>query len=223
MIAVIFGGIAFAVALALQLSVHRYIASVYWLAVVMVAVFGTMAADVLHVRLGVPYAVSTVTFAVALVIVFVAWYRIEGTLSIHSVDTPRRELFYWAAVLSTFALGTAVGDTTAYTLHLGFFTSGVVFAVVITLPALAHWLLGLGEVAAFWFAYIVTRPLGASFADWMGVPRSLGGLNLGRGTVGIGLTIVIIGFVGYLTVTRVDDQDRGGTQHSATLESKPPA
>jgi len=206
-IAVILGAIAFGVALALQLTVSRYVPVVYWLALVMVAVFGTMAADVIHVRFGVPYAVSAVGFAVALLVIFLLWYRTEGTLSIHSVDTRRRELFYWATVLATFALGTAVGDLTAYTFHLGFFSSGILFTGVIAIPALAYWLFGLNEVLAFWAAYIVTRPLGASFADWMGTPRDLGGLNIGRGTVSIILTLLIVAFVGYLAITRADVKD----------------
>jgi len=177
--AVLLGGIPFVCAMGLQLSVDRYIAWVYWLAVVMVAVFGTMCADVLHVRFGVPYAVSTVLFGVALAAVFLAWWRTEGTLSIHSVNTLRRELFYWATVLATFALGTAAGDLIAYTLHLGFFSAGLVFVALIAVPAVAYRSGLLGAVAAFWFAYIVTRPLGASFADWAGVPQSLGGLDIG--------------------------------------------
>jgi uncharacterized membrane-anchored protein len=129
-VAVAFGGLGFAVAMALQLSVRRYIAWVYWLAVVMVAVFGTMIADATHIELGVPYAISSILFAVILAAVFVAWYRTEGTLSIHSILTLRRELFYWATVCATFALGTAVGDMTASTFHLGYLVSGILFAVV---------------------------------------------------------------------------------------------
>jgi uncharacterized membrane-anchored protein len=203
-IAVALGGIGLAAALILQLAVRRYVAWIYWLAVVMVAIFGTMAADVLHVGLGIPYLVSTAFFTVALAIIFVAWYAKEKTLSIHSISTRRRELFYWATVIVTFALGTAVGDMTATTLGLGYFSSGVLFAVLIALPALAYWLLGLNEILAFWFAYIVTRPLGASFADWMGKPDSSGGVGLGTGQVSLVLAILIIGFVGYLTVTRKD-------------------
>ena len=203
-IAVSFGGVGLVIALGWQLWVRRYIAYVYWLAVVMVAVFGTMAADVLHVRFKVPYAASTVGFGVTLVVVFLAWYWTEGTLSIHSINTLRRELFYWATVLTTFALGTATGDLTAYTFHLGFFSSGLMFAAVIAIPALAFRFVGLNEVAAFWFAYIITRPLGASFADWMGVPRNLGGLDWGRGNVAIALTILIVAFVAYLSISRVD-------------------
>jgi uncharacterized membrane-anchored protein len=173
--------------MALQLSVRRYIAWVYWLAVIMVAVFGTMIADATHIELGVPYAISSILFAVILAVVFVAWYRTEGTLSIHSILTLRRELFYWATVCATFALGTAVGDMTASTFHLGYLVSGILFAVVIAVPAAAHRFADLDAVVAFWFAYIVTRPLGASFADWVGVPHALGGLNWGRGTVSVGL------------------------------------
>ena len=207
-LAVGLGAVAFAAALVLQLSVGRYIAGVYWLAVVMVAIFGTMVADALHIQLGVPYAVSTAGFAIALTLIFIAWYATERTLSIHHITTMRRELFYWATVCVTFALGTAAGDLTAYTLHLGFLASGILFAVVIAVPAVAHRFAALNAVVAFWFGYIITRPLGASFADWMGVPHALGGLNWGRGTVSVSLTIVIVGFVAYLTVSRVDVDGR---------------
>jgi uncharacterized membrane-anchored protein len=204
LIAVALGGIALAVALVLQFRVRHYVTWTYWLAVVMVAIFGTMAADALHVGFGVPYLDSAAFFASALAVIFVAWYACEKTLSIHSIDTRRRELFYWATVMATFALGTAAGDMTAFTLGLGFFSSGVLFAVVIAVPALAYRLVGLNAIVAFWFAYIVTRPLGASFADWLGRPYNLGGLGLGTGPVSLVLALVIIGFVGYLTVTRAD-------------------
>lgn len=220
-IAVALGSVGLALALVLQLIVRRYIAPVYWLAVVMVAIFGTMAADVMHIGLGVPYAVSAAGFAVVLAVIFVTWYRVEGTLSIHSINTVRRELFYWATVLATFALGTAVGDLTAYTLHLGFFGSGVLFAGVIAIPAVAHRFAGLNAVAAFWFAYVVTRPFGASFADWMGVPHSLSGLNWGRGTVAVGLTVLIIGFVGYVWVTRVDVEDEADSRPLGIAAASP--
>jgi len=202
-VAVAFGFTGLIASLVLQLLVRRYIAWIYWLAVVMVAIFGTMAADVIHVVLGVPYLNSTVFFAVVLAVIFVVWYVSEKTLSIHSINTPRRELFYWATVITTFALGTAAGDMTAATFGLGYFASGVLFAVLFAIPALAYRWFGLYEVAAFWFAYIMTRPLGASFADWFGKPI-LGGLGLGDTKVALVLTILIIIFVGYLTVTRVD-------------------
>jgi uncharacterized membrane-anchored protein len=198
------GTIGLAGALVLQFRARRYIAWIYWLAVDMVSVFGTLAADGLHIKLGVPYDVSTPFFAVVLAVIFAVWHATEKTLSIHSIYTWRREAFYWATVMATFALGTALGDLTAVTFHLGFLASGVLFAVVIAIPAVAHWRLGMNSVLAFWFAYIVTRPLGASFADWLGLPHSLGGLGLGRGPVSLVATFVIIGFVSYLAVTRKD-------------------
>lgn len=203
-IAVVLGGIGLLVALGLQLFARRYIPAVYWFAVVMVAIFGTMAADVLHIGLGIPYIVSSSFFAVALAIIFVVWYLSEKTLSIHSIYTLRRELFYWATVMATFALGTALGDMTASTLGLGYLASGILFAVLFALPGLGYWLLGLNEIFAFWFAYIVTRPLGASFADWVGKPTNLGGAGFGTGKVSLILAALIIIFVGYLTITRKD-------------------
>jgi uncharacterized membrane-anchored protein len=203
-VAVGLGFVGFVLALALQVAMRRYIAWTYWLAVVMVGVFGTMAADVLHVGFGVPYAASSAFFAVALAAVFVTWHRVERTLSIHSVDTLRREAFYWAAVCATFALGTAVGDLTATTLHLGYFGSLVLFAVVIAVPIVAWRWLRLNAVVAFWSAYVVTRPLGASFADWMGKPPAASGLGVGDGTVTLVLFALIACFVTYLAVTRRD-------------------
>jgi uncharacterized membrane-anchored protein len=202
------GFIALVASLVVQFRVRRYRTWVYWTAVVMVAVFGTMAADGLHIELHVPYSVSTPFFAVALAVIFALWYRSEGTLSIHSIYTRRREMFYWATVLATFALGTAAGDLTAVTLHLGYLTSGIFFTVVIAIPAVAHWRFNLNPILAFWFAYIVTRPLGASYADWMALPRSWGGLGLGRGPVSLGLTVVIVGFVAYLAATHQDVEER---------------
>jgi len=206
-VAVAFACTGLVVALILQLRARRYVAWIYWLAVVMVAVFGTMAADVMHVVLGIPYLVSTVFFASALAMVFALWYASERTLSIHSVFAGRRELFYWATVMATFALGTAAGDMTASTLGLGYFPSVLLFAALIAIPALAYRLLGLNAIAAFWFAYIITRPLGASVADWLGKPF-LGGLGLGDGKIALVLTVLIAGFVGYLSVSRTDVTDR---------------
>jgi uncharacterized membrane-anchored protein len=187
---------------------------IYWLAVAMVGVFGTMAADVLHVGFGVPYLASSAFFAATLALVFILWYRTEGTLSIHSIHTTRREGFYWAAVMTTFALGTAAGDMTAVTLHLGYLNSGLMFALVIAIPALA-WRLGLNPVLTFWFAYILTRPLGASFADWMGVSHARGGLNLGPGPVSLTLAALIIGFATYLTLTQPREAATAGPQTSS--------
>lgn len=194
-------GVIFAAALVAQFVARRYVVGVYWFAIVMVSVFGTMVADVTHIVLGVPYIVSSVVFGAVLAAIFIVWYRTERTLSIHSIDTTRREAFYWATVLATFALGTAVGDLTATTLHLGYLASGVLFAVVIAIPAVAHWRFGLNAVAAFWFAYVTTRPLGASFADWLGVSHKRGGLNLGTGPVSIVLALIIAGLIVVLART----------------------
>jgi uncharacterized membrane-anchored protein len=209
--AVLLGFTGFVVALGLQLAVARYIAWTYWFAVCMVGVFGTMGADVLHVGFGVPYAASGVLCAVVLAGVFVLWQRTEGTLSIHSVDSFRRELFYWATVVATFALGTAVGDVTAVTFNLGYFPSAMLFAALMLVPVIGYWRFRWSEPLAFWFAYVVTRPLGASLADWMGKSTSHGGLGWGSGRVAIGLSLLILVFVTYLAVTKVDVQRGGDT------------
>ena len=206
-IAVILGAIGLAIAMALQLLVRRYVPALYWLAVAMVAVFGTMGADVVHIGLGVPYAVSTAFFALCLAVIFTVWYATERTLSIHSIHTPRRELFYWATVMATFALGTAAGDMTASTMGLGYFTSGVMFGVLFALPAVGYRFLRLNPILAFWTAYVLTRPFGASFADWAGKSKSLSGLGLGTGGVSVVLTMVIVILVGYLTVKAKAIQD----------------
>jgi uncharacterized membrane-anchored protein len=203
-IAVVLGGIAFVLALYVQLAKERYVPWAYWLAVAMVGVFGTMCADVLHVGLGVPYIASTIFYAIALAAVFWTWQRSEGTLSIHSIRTPRRELFYWAAVLATFALGTAAGDLTAVTFGLGYFGSALMFAAVIAVPAIGYLRFEMNAILAFWFAYVITRPLGASVADWLAKSPASGGLGLGTGLVSLLLAAAIAGFVAYLTVSGRD-------------------
>jgi uncharacterized membrane-anchored protein len=204
--AVGFGFVAFAAALVLQFSMRRYLAWTYWFAVVMVGVFGTMAADVLHVGFGVPYPVSSLLYGGILAAVFVGWQNIEKTLSIHSIDTHRREAFYWAAVVATFAMGTAVGDLTATTFHLGYLASAVLFAGLIAVPAIGYWRFNWNPIFAFWFAYVVTRPLGASLADWMGKSTTVGGLGWGSGSVAAALTLAIFALVAYLAMTRRDVQ-----------------
>ena len=224
-IAVILGFIGFLVALGLQLAMRRYVAWTYWLAVCGVGVFGTMAADVLHVRFGVPYAASTVLYAAVLAVVFYAWQRVEGTLSFHAIDTTRRELFYWAAVVATFAMGTALGDLSAYTFGLGYFPSAIVFAAIIAIPALGYWRFNWNPIFAFWFAYVATRPLGASFADWMGKPASVSGLGWGEGRVALVLAAMIFCLVAYLAITRRDVQHAGIARdeaHAARLRVSEP-
>lgn len=185
-------GLGLALALAQQWRVPIFSKWRYWIAVALVAVFGTMVADAVHVVLGVPYIASTAGFAFALVALFVVWQAAEGTLSIHSIVTPRREAYYWAAVILTFALGTAAGDMTATTLGLGYLLSGVLFLILFALPQTARQLFGLSEVGTFWASYVLTRPLGASFADWVGVPQARGGLDLGTGLVSLVLAAIAI-------------------------------
>jgi uncharacterized membrane-anchored protein len=205
-VAVLLGFVAFVVALGLQFRMGRYVAWTYWFAVAMVGVFGTMAADVVHVRFGVPYAASSLLYGVVLVGVFVSWQRTEKTLSIHTINTPRREAFYWAAVAATFATGTALGDFTAYTLGLGYVTSVLLFAGIIAVPAVGYRWFGWNAVLSFWFAYVVTRPLGASIADALGKPKDLGGLGLGTGTVALVCSLLMLVIVSYLAVTKLDTQ-----------------
>jgi uncharacterized membrane-anchored protein len=214
--AVAIGFAGFVAALALQFRQRRYRAWTYWFAVVMVGVFGTMAADVLHVGFSVPYIATSILYAGALAIVFVSWDRTQHTLSIHSVDSAVREGFYWAAVVATFALGTAVGDLTAVTLHLGYFSSALLFAGLIALPALGYASGRLNPILAFWTAYVLTRPLGASVADWLGKPAQSGGLGWGDGAVALGLTALITVLVGYLAVTRADVQQRAASGTAGT-------
>lgn len=196
-IAVVFGATLIALSLAVQWLWPRFNTWVYWLAVLMVSIFGTMAADVVHRVLGVPYAISSLAFAFALALTFWLWSRVEGTLSIHSIQTRRREGFYWAVVLLTFALGTALGDMSAHTLNLGYLPSAFIYLALILLPPLAWRRALFGPVAAFWSSYVLTRPLGASFADWFGAPVPRGGLGLGFGPVSAALMLVFLALVAY--------------------------
>ncbi len=191
--AVLLGTLVLVGVLAFQITRDRYIPWVYWLTVLIVAVVGTMAADTLHIQFGVPYVASSLFFAVVLTVVFVAWSRVEGTLSIHSIDTTRREFFYWATVLSTFAMGTALGDFTASSLKLGYPASALFFAALLLIPALGYRFFHMNGILAFWVAYVLTRPVGASIADWLSKPKYASGLGLGDGptTLGLGVAFVV--------------------------------
>jgi uncharacterized membrane-anchored protein len=204
-LAALIGIVGIWVALRLQLRQIEYRAVYYWFAVMMVAIFGTMVADGIRDGAGIGYGVTTPLFAIVTAVIFYLWYRSEGTLSIHSITTPRRERFYWAAVLATFALGTAAGDLTAYALNLGFFPSALLFAAIISVPAIGWWRLSLNPILGFWAAYIVTRPLGASFADGFSKPTN-GGLNLGDGLVSAIELVIFIGLVTYVARTKIDVQ-----------------
>ena len=213
-LAAVVGAIGFILAIAWQFRTTRYQVVPYWTAVAMVAVFGTMAADGWHRFFGLSYAVTTPAYALALTVVLTWWYLSEGTLSIHSITTPRRELFYWATVLATFALGTAAGDLTAITLNLGYFDSGVFFGVLILVPLIA-WRLGLNAVAAFWTAYILTRPLGASFADWFAKPTWMSGRGYGDGIVTVLTLAAIVVLVAWVAVRTPRVPQSGGEPDTA--------
>ena len=194
------GAAGFVSTLWIQFRTRRYNAFAYWAAVMMVAVFGTMAADVIHHQLGVSFTMSTLFCALGVAATFWAWHRIENTLSVHSITTRRREVFYWLTVSFTFALGTAAGDLTASQLHFGFVGSIVLFAIVMAVPALGYWRFHLNGVVAFWWAYIATRPLGASIADWLCKPTKTGGLDYGAGPVAVGMLMTALVVVTYVAV-----------------------
>lgn len=198
--------LVFVVGLVLQFGTRKYRAFAYWFLAFAIAIFGTGVADFLHLDVGISYAGTTVLWAVVLIAVFWLWYRSEGTLSIHSVTTQRRECFYWATVFATFALGTALGDFTATELNLGFLDSGILFGVLILIPALAWWKFGLNEITAFWMAYVVTRPLGASFADYLSKPHNLSGANFGDRQTADVFALAVIALVIYLSIARPDIQ-----------------
>jgi uncharacterized membrane-anchored protein len=198
---VLVGGLGLAVALVLQLRSDRYRAVTYWSAVAALAVFGTVAADGLHAVVGLSLPLMTAQYGTQLVAVLATWYVSEQTLSIHSIRTRRAESFYWTTVFLTFALGTAAGDLTANTFGLGFLGSACLFGAAMLVPLVLHRSKRLGEVGAFWSAYVLTRPMGASVADWMGKKS---GLGLGDGTVTYLALALIVAAIAYLAVTRAD-------------------
>ncbi len=203
---VLLTAVALVTALVLQFRADRYVAPIYWASIAMISVVGTMLSDGSRIALGITFGESTLSFVVALVVVFVLWYRREGTLSIHSIYSRRREVFYWCAVVATFALGTSAGDWTARSLDLGYLGSGFMFIGIILIPAIAYRWFGLNPILAFWSAYVTTRPLGASFADYMAVSKHEGGLGWGTGPVTAVFGVVILLLVGYLTWSAQDPQ-----------------
>ncbi|WP_436762228.1 COG4705 family protein [Streptosporangium sp. V21-05] len=193
------------IALGLQFGARRYVPGIYWLAVILISVVGTLITDNLVDNLGISLEATTVAFGVALAVTFVAWYAGERTLSIHTIFTIRREAFYWSAILFTFALGTAAGDLAAEGLGLGYGVSALVFGALIALVALARFGAGLNAVLTFWIAYVLTRPLGASIGDYLSQPRADGGLGLGTIVTSALFLVTIAGFVLYLTATGKDE------------------
>lgn len=198
--------VLFLVAFVIQFCTRRYRAFSYWLLAYAIAIFGTGVSDFLHLDVHIPYAGTTLLWAAVLLVTFWIWQRSEGTLSIHSITTQRRELFYWTTVFSTFALGTALGDFTATSLNLGYLSSGILFGVVILIPALAWWRFNLNHIAAFWMSYVVTRPLGASFADYISKPQHISGINFGDGPTSVVFAVAVFVLVTYLAVLRPDIQ-----------------
>lgn len=196
----------FLIGLVWQFKTRRYSAVAYWFFAYAIAVIGTGVSDFLHLDVGIPYGGTTLLWAAVLAAIFLVWHRQERTLSIHSITTQRREAYYWSTVFATFALGTALGDYTAMSLNLGFLSSAILFSVVILLPAIAHWRLGLNGIAAFWMSYVVTRPLGASYADYISKPKSLSGIAFGDGPTTVVFILAIAAFVAYLAIARPDVQ-----------------
>ncbi len=198
-------GFLLIVALVVQFRSKRYNPVIYWLAVVLISIFGTLLTDNLTDNLGVSLEATTLAFAVALALVFAAWHAVERTLSIHSIYTRRREAFYWLAILFTFALGTAAGDLVAESMDLGYLVAALIFGASIAIVAVAYWRFKLNSVLAFWIAYILTRPLGASIGDYLSQPVDAGGLGLGT-IITSGLFLVtILACVVYLDLTKVDE------------------
>jgi uncharacterized membrane-anchored protein len=202
--------------LRVQLRATSYHPVRYWVTVLGVALFGTMVADGPHVALGTPYYVDSAIYVVLLAALLYWWKRSEGTLSVHSITTARRERFYWGAVLLTFGLGTALGDTTAINMGLGFAWSIVLFGVLILVPLVLR-KFGLNATIAFWASYVLTRPLGASVADWLGKKD---GLGWGDGTVtALGL-VIFAALVAYLTITHSDVEGTHGTHGTHQLDAQ---
>ncbi len=192
------------IALFLQFRTTKYVPGIYWLAVVLISVVGTLITDNLVDNVGVALETTTIVFSVALAVTFAAWYASERTLSIHTIYTTRREAFYWLAILFTFALGTAAGDLVAEGLGLGYWVSGLMFAGLIAVVAVAHFVFKVNPVLTFWIAYVLTRPLGASVGDYLSQPANNGGLGLGTVGTSALFLVAILGLVTYLTITKRD-------------------
>ena len=207
----VFMGVLLAGALFFQFRLRRYVPGVYWLAVVLISIVGTLITDNLVDNFGVPLQTTTIVFSIALAGTFAVWYASERTLSIHSIYTTRREAFYWLAILFTFALGTAAGDLVSEGLSLGYLTSLVIFAVVIGLVAFAYYGFKVNAVLAFWIAYILTRPLGASIGDYLSQARPDGGLGLGTVVTSVIFLLTILALVIYLSVSKRDRIEAAGS------------
>ena len=194
----------FVAVLAVQLRASRYIPPLYWLTVVLISIVGTLVSDALVDGMGISLVTTSIVFGVILAAVFAGWYRSERTLSIHTIVTPRREQFYWAAILFTFAMGTSVGDLLAEKIDLGYGQAAIVFAAMIAAIALLYKVFRVNAIFSFWLAYILTRPLGASIGDFLAKPVLAGGQGWGTVTTSFVFLGVIVLVVGYLLVSKAD-------------------
>ena len=193
-------------ALVLQFRQKRYVPWTYWLSVVLISIVGTLVTDNLVDNFGVPLMVTTVLFTAALAATFALWYTAEGTLSIHSIKTTRREAWYWLAILFTFALGTAAGDLVAEKFGLGYLSTGILFGMIIGSLTFGYYFLGLDAILGFWLAYIFTRPLGASFGDLLSQDKTYGGFGFGTVITSALFLGAIIAIVAYMTLTHDGDE-----------------
>lgn len=193
-------GLLLAIFLVMQIRSSRYTPWLYWSTVLLISVFGTLITDNLTDQLNVPLTTSTGVFSALLVTAFAAWHKVENTLSIHSIFTTRREVFYWSAILVTFALGTAAGDLVAEDMGIGYDHAVLLFGAVIAIIAFSHFILKANAILTFWIAYVLTRPLGASLGDLLSQPTSKGGLGLGTSLVNALFLLTIVTLVGYLTI-----------------------
>ena len=195
-------GVLLLISLFMQIRTRKYVPWIYWIAVVLISVFGTLVTDNLVDNFGVALETTTIIFGVALLATFAAWYAREKTLSMHTIYTTKRELFYWSAILFTFALGTAAGDLVAEGMHLGYAISALAFGAVIGIITIAHYFFKLNAVLAFWIAYVLTRPFGASCGDFLSQPVANGGLGLGTVGASAIFLVTILGLVSYLTISQ---------------------
>ena len=201
-----------ALALVYQFAQRKYIPAPYWTAVVLISIVGTLITDCLIDIFGIPLTTTTTVFTIVLAATFAIWFAVEKTLSIHSIFTTRREIFYWLAILFTFSLGTAAGDLVAEHFELGYLTTGLLFAGIIGAFAFGYYVLKLNAILMFWLAYIFTRPLGASFGDLLSQPTEYGGLGFGTVITSALFLGAIIAIVTYMTVTRDGEEKFAGAE-----------
>ena len=215
-------------ALVLQFAQKKYVPWIYWISVVLISVVGTLVTDNMVDNFGISLETSTIFFSVALGGTFAVWYAFEKTLSIHTIYTTRREAFYWLAILFTFALGTAAGDLVAERLGMGYLVTGLIFGGIIALIAFAYYALKVNPILSFWLAYILTRPLGASFGDFFSQPREYSGLGFGTVVTSYVFLAGIAAIIVYLTLTHSDEDEpgelvsaEGGDSASAVVQAVP--